>query len=128
MTITITCTFFFVNKFWHLYAYFNTGSDPERYVVQNVSLLSAQGICHANVLTTVPFYDELSTKSYMISIQPSPRVSENCNKSFLYRELYRFTPRNMLQVNAQNTCTICDWLKVVKFSQRICLRKNLEIK
>jgi hypothetical protein len=51
-------------------------------------------------------------------MQPSPRFSDNCNKSLLNRELYQFTLRNMLQLNAQITCAICDWLKISKFFQR----------
>jgi hypothetical protein len=31
--------------------------------------LSAQGICHADVLTTVLFYDKLLTESFMTSMQ-----------------------------------------------------------
>jgi hypothetical protein len=60
-----------VNKFCQLYTN-NTRSlapnDPESYPSQNVNLLSALGMCHADVLTTILLYDKLCTKSYMASM------------------------------------------------------------
>jgi hypothetical protein len=48
-----------------------TLNDIESYHRQNIGLLSALGIYHANVLTTALFYDDVdvSMKSCMTSIQ-----------------------------------------------------------
>jgi hypothetical protein len=48
---------------------------------QNVNLLSALGTCHANVLTTVLFYDKLPTKLCMALMQSSPPFSEKVAQS-----------------------------------------------
>jgi hypothetical protein len=64
----------------------------EWYVPWNVSLLSAQGICHANVLTTVLFYDKLPTESYDIDA-----VIASFLRKLQQIITYLFTPWNMLE-------------------------------
>jgi hypothetical protein len=88
-------------------------------MTQIVSLLSALVIYHANVLTTVLFYyNNLFTKPCMTSKQSSPPFSVNCNKTLLNRNIFQFTPRNVLFWDFTKSMYSCDWLKIPKFSQR----------
>jgi hypothetical protein len=90
-----------VNNFWKLYSkmiqgtlfQLNQNHTPLR---MSVVWAPCRGICHANVLITVLFYDKFSTKPCMAPMQLSPPFSENCNKTLLDREIFQFTPSNML--------------------------------
>jgi hypothetical protein len=62
---------------------------------QNVNLLSALGRCHANVLTTVLFYDKLSTKPCMALMQPPPPFSEKVAQS---RSFFIHTTKHVIKV------------------------------
>jgi hypothetical protein len=81
---------------------------------ENVSLLSVLRKCYANVLSIVLFYDNLSTKPCMTSKQSSPHY----NKTLLNRNIFQFTPRNVLYWDFTKWMRGCDWLKIPKFSQR----------
>jgi hypothetical protein len=74
-------------------------------------LLSALGICHENVLNAVLFYANLSTKSCTVSKQSSPPFSVNCNKTLLIRNIFQFTPRNVLYWDFTKWMRGSDWLK-----------------
>jgi hypothetical protein len=62
---------------------------------QNINLLSALGTCHANVFTTILFYDKLSTKPCMALMQSSPPFSEKVAQS---RDFFIHTTKHAIKV------------------------------